>query len=501
MSQQSAQSKSVDLKQAQNLAKRLSGTYFVDGKLKNASDEFAATDPATMQVIGQIARCTQAEADEAIQNAHTAQKEWSALSPRERGRMVQKCAESLDNHKQEIAYLMALETGKALRTECIVETNVYTDIYNFYAGLGSEIKGQTIPFNPKMLTMTVREPLGVVGAIIPWNVPLMLMALKVAPALVAGNTVVVKPSEEASLCVLRVAEIMSKVLPKGVLNILPGKGTEAGTALVNHPLIKKISFTGSVATGKLISKQAGERLVPATLELGGKSPMIIMEDADIDAAIDGAINGMRFTRQSQSCSASSRLFVHESHHDAVVDGMKERIDKMVMGDPLNEETDMGAIISKAQYDKVMNYIEMGKQEPGVTIHSCSALPNDPKFKDGLFVKPILITNISNQSRLAQEEIFGPVQCIIKWKNIDDAIQMANDTDFGLTASVWTKDIKNGLNSVRALEAGLVQINQNLVVQAGIPYGGFKDSGLGKEASLESMLEHYTKSKTIMVNLG
>lgn len=491
----------VDLTQIHIHAKRLSGTYFVDGALKNVSTTFDAIDPATMDVIGQIAQCGDKETDIAVQSAHKAQKEWASLSPRERGKMISKCVQALDKHQNELAHLMALETGKALRTECLLETRMFTDIYNFYAGLGSEIKGQTIPFNPKMLTMTVREPLGVVGAIIPWNVPIFLMALKVAPALMAGNTVVVKPSEEATLSVLRVAEIMSEVLPKGVLNILPGKGAEAGTALVNHPLIKKVSFTGSVATGKLVSKQAGERLIPATLELGGKSPMIIMADADLDAAINGAINGMRFTRQSQSCSASSRLFVHESLHDAVVEGMKERINKMVMGDPLNSQTDIGAIISKVQYDKVMKYIEIGKKEPGVKVHVCNALPKESKFKEGLFVQPVLITNISNSSKLAREEIFGPVQCIIKWKDIDEVIEMANDTTYGLTASVWTKNIKDGLNSVLALDAGLVQINNNMVVQAGIPYGGFRESGLGKEASLEAMLEHYTKQKTIIVDLN
>jgi acyl-CoA reductase-like NAD-dependent aldehyde dehydrogenase len=328
----------------------------------------------------------------------------------------------------------------------------------------------------------------------------MLMALKIAPALVAGNTVVVKSAEEAPFAVLRACQIMNQILPPGVLNILSGMGPECGGPLVAHKAVRKVTFTGSVETGKIVYKTAAEKLIPVTLELGGKSPMIVMDDADLAKAIDGAVSGMRFTRQGQSCTAASRIFVHENIHDAFVESLRARVDAMKMGDPLDESTDIGTIISEQQFDKVKDYIRIGEATAGMRGIACSQLPGAVRLAKGLFVRPVIFGGATNDSRLAREEIFGPVTCVIKFKTFDEAVVQANDSEYGLAATIWTRDLKTALNGAYQLEAGFVQVNQNLVVQSNLSYGGVKSSGLGKEASLEAMLEHFTHKKTIIVNM-
>jgi aldehyde dehydrogenase (NAD+) len=484
------------------LARELSGKLLIGGAMVPAANgrTFPNVNPATGEVIGQAAEGTAADVDAAVAAAAKAQRVWTKLPARERGRLVMECGRLLNDHIEELGRLVALETGKALRTESRVEAGVLSDVFVFFGGLGSELKGETVPFKPEMLTLTMREPLGVVGAIIPWNVPMMLMALKIAPALVAGNTVVVKSAEEAPFAVLRACEIMNQVLPAGVLNILSGMGPECGGPLVAHKAVRKITFTGSVETGKIVYKAAAEKLIPVTLELGGKSPMIIMDDADLAKAIDGAVSGMRFTRQGQSCTAASRIFVHEAVHDAFVEGLRARVDAMKMGDPLDETTDIGTIISEQQFDKVKDYIRLGEATAGMRGIACSKMPGDAKLAKGLFVRPVIFVGATNDSRLAREEIFGPVTCVIKFKTFDEAIAQANDSEYGLAATIWTRDLKTALNGAYQLEAGFVQVNQNLVVQSNLSYGGVKSSGLGKEASLEAMLEHFTHKKTIIVNM-
>ena len=483
------------------LAKELSNTLLIDGKFGPAKSGkmFGIVNPATGETIAEAADAGAADVDIAVQAASRAQKDWKKLHPRERGRLVGECGRALAAHAEEIARLVTLETGKALRTESRVEAGVLSDVFTFFGGLGGEIKGETVPFKTESLTITQREPLGVVGAIIPWNVPLMLMALKIAPAMVAGNTVIVKSAEEAPLAVLRACQVMNRILPAGVLNILSGDGPGAGAPLVAHKGVNKVTFTGSVETGRIVYKAAAEKLIPVTLELGGKSPMIVMGDADLDKAVAGAVVGMRFTRQGQSCTAASRIFVHSSLHDQFLTRLKAKVDAMVMGDPLDEKTDIGAIISPGQFDKVKSYIKLG--EAGGTAHRCSALPTDPKLAKGLFVQPVIFTGVSNDHRVCREEIFGPVTALIKFDDYEDAIAQANDTEYGLAASIWTKDLKTALDASQRLEAGVVQINQNMVVQANMSYGGVKHSGLGKEATLESMLEHFTTKKTIIFSLG
>jgi acyl-CoA reductase-like NAD-dependent aldehyde dehydrogenase len=485
------------------LARALSGLHFIEGGYVPARSgaTFAVVNPATGEEVARAAEGDAADVDLAVRAAARAQKEWAKVPARRRGALVHQCSALLKEHAEELARLIALETGKALRTESRVEAGVVADIFEFFGGLGSELKGESVPFAPNVLSVTVREPLGVVGAIIPWNVPMLLMALKVAPALVAGNAVVVKSAEEAPLAVLRICELMNRVLPPGVFSILSGFGPECGGPLIAHPAVRKVTFTGSVETGKIVARAAADKLIPATLELGGKSPMIVFADCDFEKTVAGALTSMRFTRQGQSCTAASRIYVERPLFDRFVTAMKDAVDRMVMGDPLDEKTDIGTIVSEGQLEKVRGFIEEGRATPGATAHVCSALPADPALRKGLFIQPVIFTGLGRDSRLVREEIFGPVTVIAAFDDAEAVLAEANDSEYGLAASLWTNNLKVGLDLAHRLEAGLVQINQNLVVQANLSYGGVKNSGLGKEASLEAMLEHFTHKKTIMVNMG
>ncbi|NYT59207.1 aldehyde dehydrogenase family protein [Alcaligenaceae bacterium] len=482
-------------------AMRLSGQHLYAGRLQAplGGKTFPVSSPATRQPVGMAADGDERDVTAAVDAAVAAKSDWAAMSPRARGQILQKAAASLAEHTEEIATMLALETGKAIRTESRVEANVLADCFEFYGGLGSELKGETIPFAPNMLVFTQREPIGVVAVILPWNAPLMLMAFKIAPALVAGNTVVIKSAEEAPLSTLFVVDLLNRTLPPGTINILSGFGPTCGGPLIADPRIGKVTFTGSVETGKIIARAAADRLIPATLELGGKSPMIVMEDADLERAVAGAVAGMRFTRQGQSCTAASRMFVHRSLCEEFVARMSNVVNAMVMGDPLDERTDIGTIISAAQLDRVRSYVDIGRQMPGVQTLQLSSMPEASELKDGFFVQPTVFVGVSNDDRLAREEIFGPVTCVIPFDDYEEVISMANDSDYGLAATIWTKDLRRALDATQRLQAGFVQVNQNIVAQPGLSYGGIKLSGLGKEASMEAMLDHFTQKKTVLIS--
>jgi len=456
-------------------------------------------NPATGAVLGQAAASKATEVDAAVQSAKAAGDAWAAMPARERGKRVASAGRALAEHAELVAQVLARETGKAIRTECRGEVAVSADIMEFYGGLGSELKGETIPFNPRMLTMTVREPLGVVAAIVPWNVPLVLMMLKIAPALVAGNTVVVKASEEAPFATYLAAEIVMDHLPAGVLNVINGTGADCGAALTAHPDVAKITFTGSEAVGETVYKAAAERIVPASLELGGKSPMIICADADLSKSVAGAISGMRFTRQGQSCTASSRIYVHESLYDGFLTALTAKLDALVIGDPLDEATDIGTIINAKQAKVVAEYVALAEAAPGAKVVRCGKMPEGAGLSPDLFARPTLLLGLPEDHPCVQNEIFGPVAVIQTWSDYEDVIARANDSRYGLAATVWTQSLSMALDATSRLNAGYVQVNQNLTIQPNVSYGGFGRSGLGKEASLEAMLAHFTRSKTIVMS--
>lgn len=484
-------------------ARRLAGKVLIDGALVPTvgGRRFDLHDPATREFICGVGDAGAADIHSAVAAATRAQRSWAAVAARDRGQHLFEGARVLAEHTEELARLLALESGKALRTECRGEVANVADVLRFFGGLASEIKGETVPFRPGVLAYTQREPYGVVAAVLPWNVPLMLMAIKIAPALVTGNTVIVKSSEETPLAVLRVAELLNEVLPPGVLNVLSGDGPGCGAPLVAHPAVAKVTFTGSVETGRKIYASAAAKLVPVTLELGGKSPMIVLADADLDKAVDGAVVAMRFTRQGQSCTAASRILVHHGLIDEFVAKLRARLDALVVGDPFDEATDIGTIISQAQLDKVRSYVEQGRGTPGAIAYECCELPRDKPFVDGFFARPVIFAGIDNTHPVAREEIFGPVTCVIPFETVDEAIAIANDSDFGLAASVWTHDLTAALTVVDRLQAGFVQVNQAQVAAPNIAMGGYKNSGLGRELTLNSMLEHFTEIKSVLLNFA
>ncbi len=478
----------------------MSNHIIINGELvfSKGEQKYPVVYPATLEVVGGISEATSSEVDLAINNAHESQTKWAKMSPQERGHILKQCCQKLIEFREELAYLLTLESGKPLKTESKGEAIFFIQILEFYAGLATELKGETAQLNRTTLMYTLREPIGVVAAILAWNVPLVLMAYKVAPSLVAGNSVVVKPAEQASLAVLRAAEIMQTYLPPGVLNVLTGTGEITGQAVVQHPLVDKITFTGSVETGRIVYTQAAQRLIPVSLELGGKSPMILCQDADIKEAVEQTLIAMRFTRQGQSCTATSRIFVHESRFDDFYNRLKERINELVIGDPFDLATDIGTVISLEQLEKIKRYLHLASQEPGAHITYCCNLPQDRRYTHGFFIQPALITGISHDHAIVQEEIFGPVACLFPWNDLHAVIKMANDTKYGLAATIWTQDLNTAHFLIENLKVGLVQINQHLPVQPGVSFGGYKCSGLGKEASLEAMIDHFTQKKTVLL---
>jgi acyl-CoA reductase-like NAD-dependent aldehyde dehydrogenase len=457
-------------------------------------------NPANRRIIAQVPRGGEADVDRAVGAAARAFEDWRVVPPRERGLRLLHIAGALETEAESIARIVAHETGNAIRTQARPEVKTAADVFRYYGAVASELKGETIPLGEHMLCYTRREPIGVVGGIVPWNAPVVLGTLKIAMAVAAGNTLVLKAAEDAPLALLRLAQLCGEHLPAGVLNLLTGYGDECGAALVRHPLVRKLSFTGSTEVGKLIMHAAADRIVPVSLELGGKSPAIVFPDSNDDRTVDGVISGMRFTRQGQSCTAGSRLFLHRSIFDSFLDKLKTRLTALRIGDPMDEGTDMGAIINRKQFDRVCSYIEDGLHQPGARLVLGGLPPKDGPLAEGYFVQPTVFAGVRNEWRISREEIFGPVLVAIPWEDDLEAVRMANDSHYGLAAYVWTHDLQKALRTAHAIESGWVQVNQGVGQFPGQSYGGFKQSGIGREFSLEGMLDSYTQRKCVTVNL-
>jgi len=486
---------------AHETARRISGQVVVDGSLRSArtSEMLDVENPADCSIIGHVPRCAREDVEQAVLAAQRAAPTWAAVPARERGELIYRVAQRLAEAKDELARLVCLETGNALSTQARPEVTAMLDMFRLFAGLGSEIKGRTIPWEGEALCYTTRDPLGVVAGIIPWNAPLFLTAVKLGPALVTGNTVVLKSAEQAPLAVLRCLEIIQEILPPGVANVISGFGEEAGRPLAEHPLVRKITFTGSGAVGRQILHYAAEKLCPVTLELGGKSPNVIAADADLERAIPGIIAGMRFTRQGQSCSAGSRILVHDEIYQDVLDRLIPQLAKLRVGDPMREDTEVGTLISQEQYDRVLSYIDTARRTPGVRVLCGGGRPKGLEASPGLYLAPTLIEGVPLRSPVCQDEIFGPVALLERWRDFDAMVESANATEYGLAAAIWTRDLTRAMAFASRIQAGFVQVNQYITPRANVAYGGLKRSGLGKENTLESMLEHFTCSKTVIVN--
>jgi acyl-CoA reductase-like NAD-dependent aldehyde dehydrogenase len=474
----------------------------IGGKPAESSDGryIDIENPANRTVIGEVPRATDADVDRAVRTAATAFETWRLVAPRDRGRALLKIADAVEAEVESIAHTVALETGNAIRTQARPEVKSTADVLRYFGGVVSELKGETVPLGEHVLSYTRREPIGVVGGIVPWNAPVILGTLKIAMSVAAGNTLVLKAAEDAPLGLLRVAELCNEHLPPGVVNLLTGFGEECGAALARHPLVRKLSFTGSTEVGKLIMHAAADRIVPVSLELGGKSPAIVFPDADEARTVDGVISGMRVTRQGQSCTAGSRLFLHRSIFDSFLTKLAATLTTLKIGDPVDEATDMGAIINRKQFDRVCSYIEDGLGQQDARLVLGGLPPTAGPLAQGYFVQPTVFAEVRNDWRIAREEIFGPVMVAIPWEDEADAIRMSNDSHYGLAAYVWTHDIAKALRTAHAIESGWIQINQGLGQFPGHSYGGFKQSGIGREYSLEGMLDSFTQRKSVTVNL-
>lgn len=472
---------------------------FIGGEMVQAStDEYTTTEnPATGETIAKVADASVEDVDNAVAAARSAFPAWSERDPVERGRIVRNLGDAIQENAADLADIESRDQGKPL-SQARGDIDQAARFFEYYAGAADKLQGESIPLTHDKLDVTVREPYGVSGQIIPWNFPLNLTARGIAPALVAGNTVVIKPAPTTPLTALKLADLCQKAgVPDGVINVVTG-GAEPGAALSSHEDIDQLTFTGSVATGEAVMKSAAETITPVTLELGGKNPAIVMPDADLDEAVEWITNGI-FSNCGQTCSATDRAIVHESVYEEFVERAVEVAESSIVGIG-TDDPDIGPLNHAAHFKKVLDYIDIGKSE-GATLETGGKALNGEQYEDGYFVKPTIFSDVTTDMRIAQEEIFGPVLVIMSFSEREEAIEIANDVEFGLTGGVFTKDIKQALSMVRDVEVANIYVNEwRFGGSVETPFGGMKKSGIGREKGMEA-INSYLETKNICINLN
>ena len=472
----------------------------IGGQWKDASDKktFKTICPADGSVLAECAEATREDVDEAVKAAWKAFESWKHVTVNERAVILNKIADIIDANQEHLAMVESLDNGKPIRETMAVDIPMSAQHFRYFAGCIMADEGSANMLGESTLSLILREPIGVVGQIVPWNFPFLMAAWKLAPVLASGCCTVFKSSSATPLSVLEFAKLIQDVLPAGVFNVITGSGSKSGQYMLEHKGFRKLAFTGSTEVGRNVALAAAQRLIPSTLELGGKSANIFFEDCNWEMAMDGLQMGILFN-QGQVCCAGSRVFVQESIYDRFVEEAVKRFDQVKVGLPWEADTQMGSQISKAQMEKILKYIEVGESEGASVLCGGQQLKTEG-LENGCFLKPTLLGNVTNHMRIAQEEIFGPVACILKFRTEDEVVQMANDSEYGLGGAVWTRDINRALRVSRAIETGRMWVNTYNAIPEGAPFGGYKASGIGRETH-KVMLEHYTQMKNIMINLS
>lgn len=473
---------------------------YIGGEWKDSSDgtTIKTYNPANGELLSEIADATEKDVDDAVKAARKAFETWGKTTPAERATILNKIADIIDNNAEYLATIETMDNGKPIRETTGADIPLAADHFRYFAGVIRADEGVASNIDENTLNLILREPIGVVGQIVPWNFPFLMAAWKLAPVLAAGDTSVFKPSSTTSLSVLEFMKLIQDIVPKGVINIITGRGSKSGEYLQHNEGIDKLAFTGSTEVGREIGLSAAKRIIPATLELGGKSANIFFSDADMNMALEGIQLGILFN-QGQVCSAGSRIFVQEDFYDEFIEKAVNAFEKVKVGNPLDSTTQMGAQVSEAQLNKILKYIEIGKNE-GAKVITGGERFVEGDARNGYFMKPTLLVDVNNNMRVAREEIFGPVGVVIKFKTEDEVIAMANDSNYGLGGGVFTRDINRAIRVAKSIRTGRVWVNTYNSFPAGATFGGYKESGIGRETH-KSILDAYTQKKNIIVNLS
>jgi len=473
---------------------------FIDGKWVDGKEgkTFDSYCPANGELLSTCVEAGREDVDLAVEAAWKAFDSWKVTSPPERSEILLEIADRIDANAEKLAMIETMDNGKPIRESLTMDVPLSSDHFRYFAGVVRAEEDSAVMIDDQTLSIILREPIGVVGQIIPWNFPFLMAAWKIAPALAAGDTVVIKPSSVTPLSILEFAKIIQDIVPPGVVNVVTGRGSTTGRYMLEHEGFRKLAFTGSTEVGYKIARAAADKLIPATLELGGKSANIFFPDAPWDKAIEGVQIGILFN-QGQVCCAGSRVFVHEDIYDKFLAECVEKFNAIKVGLPWEKDTVMGCQINEAQLEKILNYIEIGKKE-GAKVACGGTRITEGELGKGVFMRPTILADVTNDMRVAQEEIFGPVVCFIKFKDEDEVIKMANDSEYGLGGAVWTRDINRALRVARGVETGRMWINNYNNIPANAPFGGYKKSGIGRETH-RMMLDYYTQKKNIMIHIS